>query len=1108
MSFRPNVHDELIIDGVAYRIAEHPAAPGFPYGQEGRAGIVYCLQNPATASKAALKVFKPRFRTPALVSQAEKLAAFADLPGLTVCRRTVLTRAQNADLLRQHPDLIYAVLMPWIEGPTWTEVMLEKRPLTPQQALDLARALAEVLESMEVHGLAHCDLSGPNVLLPMLAGQTADRRPQTAYRPPSAVELVDVEGLYAPGLPRPEALPSGSSGYAHRTAREGLWGPTADRFAGAVLLAEMLGWGDESVREACYGETYFDPAEMPAQGSTGEAVLRPNPPRYRTLTAALARHYGQPVADLFERAWTSETLADCPTFGEWLVALPEHPVAQAFSLSTPAAETTEAQASTSPEEVTLGVVRGLMQAARRMEDKGNLENALELYRQALELAGADPALRSLAREIELILQDVEKRAAAKPFIPQPPLSPLPVFPLPLGEGEGVRETPPRKRSRRWVIVGLVLFGLVLLSGLWLVGTFRPTATITPAPTVTPLVLPVLAGTPYPQPNQPIGLTNAGQVEELARWGKGTANQVIFSPDGRLLAVASSLGIYLYDAETLAEVRFIETDAWVPSVAFSPDGRLLASGSGDNTVILWDVETGQAVRTLRGHTDWVSSVAFSPDGRLLASGSGDNTVILWDVETGQAVRTLRGHTKQVRSVAFSPDGRLLASGSGDGTVKLWDVGVATKDFSSPPEVRTLSGHNGWVLSVAFSPDGRLLASCSNDGTVKLWDVATGQEVRTLSGHNAGVLSVAFSPDGRLLASGSGDGTVKLWDVATGQAVRTLRGHTDWVWSVAFSPDGRLLASGSDDGTVKLWDVATGQEMRTLSGHNGGVQSVAFSPDGRLLASCSNDGTVKLWDVATGQEVRTLSGHNAGVLSVAFSPDGRLLASGSDDGTVKLWDVATGQEMRTLSGHNGGVQSVAFSPDGRLLASGSWDKTVKLWDVATGQEVRTLSGHTNAVQSVAFSPDGRLLASGSWDKTVKLWDVATGQEVRTLSGHTNAVQSVAFSPDGRLLASGSDDGTVKLWDVATGQEMRTLSGHNGWVLSVAFSPDGRLLASGSGDGTVKLWDVGVATKDFSSPPEVRTLSGHNGWVLSVAFSPDGRLLASGSRDGTVRIWGVGP
>jgi hypothetical protein len=451
MPFRPNVHDELTLNGVTYRIAEHPAAPGIPYGQEGRAGIVYQLLPSPTGRGAgdegamALKVFRARFRTPALVSQAEKLAAFADLPGLTVCRRTVLTPTRYADLLRREPDLTYAVLMPWIEGPTWTEVMLEKRPLTPQQALDLARAFADIVSRMEQNGIAHCDLSGPNVLLPMLAQPTA-------YSPSSTVELVDVEGLYAPGLPRPEALPSGSSGYAHRTAREGLWGPTADRFAGAVLLAEMLCWGDESVRQACYGETYFDPAEMPAQGSA-------NPPRYRTLLSALARRYGQPVADLFERAWTSETLADCPTFGEWLVALPEHPVAQAFSLSTPAAESTTGERTTSPQESAAvdatAEIRAFMQAARRMEDKGNLEGALELYRQALELAGADPSLRSLAREIELTVQDVEKRMAAQASPLQPAISPRPagegpgvrsIPPHPVGEGEGVRAEGPGVRA--------------------------------------------------------------------------------------------------------------------------------------------------------------------------------------------------------------------------------------------------------------------------------------------------------------------------------------------------------------------------------------------------------------------------------------------------------------------------------------------------------------------------------------------------------------------------------------------------------------------------------------------------------------------------------------
>jgi len=123
---------------------------------------------------------------------------------------------------------------------------------------------------------------------------------------------------------------------------------------------------------------------------------------------------------------------------------------------------------------------------------------------------------------------------------------------------------------------------------------------------------------------------------------------------------------------------------------------LASGSHDNTINLWNANTGECLRTLKGHTNLVLSVAFSPDGTTLASGSDDNTINLWNAKTGRCLRTLEGHTSPVWSVAFSPDGTTLASGSRDNTIKLWNANTGEC-------LRTLKGHTHFVYSVAFSPD---------------------------------------------------------------------------------------------------------------------------------------------------------------------------------------------------------------------------------------------------------------------------------------------------------------------------------------------------------------------------------------------------------------------
>jgi len=576
--------------------------------------------------------------------------------------------------------------------------------------------------------------------------------------------------------------------------------------------------------------------------------------------------------------------------------------------------------------------------------------------------------------------------------------------------------------------------------------------------------------------------------------------VSFSLDGRtIVSVSRDETLKLWDAETGEELRtFTGHTGFVRGVSFSPDGRRIVSGGHDHTLKQWDAETGVELRTLKGHTAPVSSVCFSPDGRRIVSGSIDHTLKLWDAETGDEQKTFTGHTDAVSSVSFSPDGRRIVSGGHDHTLKLWDL-------ESGDVQRTFTGHTGAVRGVSFSPDGRRIVSGGHDHSLKLWDAETGEQLKTLNGHKATVCEVCFSPDGLTIVSGSQDHTLKLWDADTGAELRTLTGHINFVSSVSFSPDGQRIVSGSFDGTLRLWNIATSDEFRTLRGHANWVSSVSCSPDGRRIVSESIDHTLKLRDAETGDEQRTFTGHTGAVNSVSFSPDGRQIVSGSHNHTLKLWDAETGDEQRTFTGHTGAVNSVSFSPDGRQIVSGSDDHTLKLWDAETGSELRTLTGHSDLVSCVSFSPDGhKIVSGGHYDFTVtsggnvlKLWDAATGAELRTLNGHVHNVYSVCFSPDGQRIVSACGDSTLKLWDAETGEELRTLRGENVAFTSVSFSPDGRTIVSVSNDKTLRLWDS-------ETGEELRTLKGGDVQLTSVCFSPDGRRVVAGSDDSTLRIW----
>jgi len=302
------------------------------------------------------------------------------------------------------------------------------------------------------------------------------------------------------------------------------------------------------------------------------------------------------------------------------------------------------------------------------------------------------------------------------------------------------------------------------------------------------------------------------------------------------------------------------------------------------------------KVLVGHSNWVLSVAFSPDGKLLASGSGDSTVRLWEVATGQEITTLLGHNHAVNAVAFSPDGKLLASGSGDNNIKLWNVVTGQ-------EITTLAGHTDAVSSVVFSPDGKLLASGSGDSTVRLWEVATGQEITTLPNFNCIIHCVAFSLNGLMLASGfnkrnSTAGGVQLWQITIGQETNLIKNHeahTNAVKAIAFKPDQSMLATGGNrykGSSVNLWQFPDIIPLKTVINSSESVDAVAFSPNGKFLASSSSaeNISVTLWDAEKTRKFGSIT-DSFSINSLAFDTTSLILVAGSSDCSIKLWDLSS-------------------------------------------------------------------------------------------------------------------------------------------------------------------------------------------------------------------------
>ena len=446
-------------------------------------------------------------------------------------------------------------------------------------------------------------------------------------------------------------------------------------------------------------------------------------------------------------------------------------------------------------------------------------------------------------------------------------------------------------------------------------------------------------------------------ERVTRIGRMT--YPVFSADGKLLAGVSGSDVIVWSTESGKKIQTIKKLNGNPkAIAFSPDGRVIAVASVtsgwpiDSYITLHEISTGKEINRLRGKNDAISCLRFISDGRGILIGSlqysasaAMGTVKVWDLSANRLGKYDVHEGQAVSLVVHLPEQRAVILQSGADVelreIKTWKVVHAFEPADDDDREKTR--HSRFVLSssraeaVGFSSDGKVVTAAMPGEGIRSWDWRTGG-VRNRISRDAADDVIATASNGDIIAEATAK-EVRLVNLINGEHKAVPIRMPNSVSTIGLSRDGRSLVTADDEGDIRIWDLSSGQLKKTFETRQE-ITALAIDASGQWLAAARADYSIGLWNVTTGQLRVELKKHQNVVNALAFSVDGKTIASGGDDRTAILWDVASAKVTRTLKGHDLTVTSLAFSHDGSLLASASGNASVVLWNVPTGKVERVL------------------------------------------------------------------------------------------------------------------------------------------------------------------------
>eukprot|EP00696_Hemimastix_kukwesjijk_P011429 gnl/Hemi2/24345_TR8183_c0_g3_i1.p1 gnl/Hemi2/24345_TR8183_c0_g3~~gnl/Hemi2/24345_TR8183_c0_g3_i1.p1 ORF type:complete len:406 (+),score=113.39 gnl/Hemi2/24345_TR8183_c0_g3_i1:139-1356(+) len=393
----------------------------------------------------------------------------------------------------------------------------------------------------------------------------------------------------------------------------------------------------------------------------------------------------------------------------------------------------------------------------------------------------------------------------------------------------------------------------------------------------------------------------------------------------------SLGTSPIDS-ALASARLTDDDE------FAEDAREARRRARDVDVNLDEIvktyqlkKRWKCVRTMTGHLGYVLSL--DANQRHVCSGSVDNVIKAWDVNTFQCVYDLVGHSMTIRSIACAPD--MCFSGSADRKVKAWDL-------RSMKCVTTMAEHTlGIWAIITGEPGDHRLYSGAGDKCVKVWDMRMlKKSVFTLQGHTHGIyaLTLAETYDVKhgpvkYLVSGSSDASIRFWRTQSPkfECNRTLKGNFDHCYSLA--SEGNLVFAGFADNTIKVWDTGSWKQIKNLRNHSGSILSLKIIHLPEPIKD--RDVSLRMTDGSENVGAFKVVNNNTRAQTAQQFRDVGYLFSGSGDSSFKVWNMSSWKCKQTCMGHSSDINSMAYvagTDHPTTIFTASDDCNLKAWQLA--------------------------------------------------------------------------------------------------------------------------------------------------------------------------------